>query len=252
MRRIPLLALLGALTVSLLAVIAAPGANATGQRQRPVNPPPTRTYEVTVTNLTPGQILTPPVFAAHLPSTLLFHPGYPATPEVQQIAENGNLAPLATQLSTHRRVAASGIASADTGAVADGSGPIFAGQSRTFQVTTTPNGTRLSTVSMVVCTNDGFTGLESLRLPTGVGQSTTVHTYAYDAGTEVNTELLADLVPPCSGGTTGTGMSNTALAEGGVITMHPGIGGPAGPDRLDPAVWGWTGPVASFTVTRVA
>ncbi|MDH3303534.1 MAG: hypothetical protein OES24_23765, partial [Acidimicrobiia bacterium] len=47
----------------------------------------------------------------------------------------------------------------------------------------------------------------------------------------------------------GTGVTNPGLAEGGVITMHPGIAGGA---DLDPAVHGWTGPVAMVEITRTS
>ena len=43
-------------------------------------------------------------------------------------------------------------------------------------------------------------------------------------------------------------MSNPALAEFGVIAMHPGIIG--GIDDLDPGIHGWTDPVAEVTITR--
>ena len=61
-------------------------------------------------------------------------------------------------------------------------------------------------------------------------------------------------MPPCqplmgvSSGEPGTGMSDPALAEGGVIHHHPGIAG--GADLL-PAVHGWTDPVTLVTITRV-
>jgi hypothetical protein len=45
----------------------------------------------------------------------------------------------------------------------------------------------------------------------------------------------------------GTGVSDPALAEGGVIQHHAGIEG--GSD-LDPAIHGWTDPVARIRVKR--
>ena len=107
---------------------------------------------------------------------------------------------------------------------------------------------------MLICTNDGFTGVDSLRLPKDVGDAVVVRSAGYDAGTERNTEDLADIVPPCQGlvgvtsGEPGTGTSNPALAEGGVIHHHAGIVGGA---DLVPAVHGWSDPVAEITVERV-
>lgn len=97
-------------------------------------------------------------------------------------------------------------------------------------------------------------GLAALQLPNGVGESVTADTNGYDAGTEINTEDFADIIPPCpvlSGvpsSDPGTGESNPALAQNGVIEHHPGIQG--GNDLL-PAVHGWTDPVARITVTRI-
>jgi hypothetical protein len=67
----------------------------------------------------------------------------------------------------------------------------------------------------------------------------------------LNTEDFADIVPPCqslvSGSISepGTGESDPALLEGGVIRHHPNIVGGA---DLAPATHGWTDPVARVTV----
>lgn len=49
-------------------------------------------------------------------------------------------------------------------------------------------------------------------------------------------------------GDPGTGTSDLAFAEGGVVAHHPGIAGVA---DLLPGVHGWDGPVEQVTVTRV-
>jgi hypothetical protein len=108
---------------------------------------------------------------------------------------------------------------------------------------------------MLICTNDGFTGVDSLRLPNHVGDSVTLNTAGYDAGTEINTEDFADIVPPCQGlvgvssADGGTDQSNPALAEGGVIHHHDGI---VGGNDLLPGTHGWSDPVAEVTVERVS
>lgn len=48
------------------------------------------TYEVTISNLTSGQPLTPPAVATHRGDVDVFAVGSAASPGVQQIAENGN------------------------------------------------------------------------------------------------------------------------------------------------------------------
>ncbi len=112
----------------------------------------------------------------------------------------------------------------------------------TFEISAELGARRLSWVSMLICTNDGFTGLDSIKLPAHVGDEVTALTAGYDAGTEINTEDFADIVPPCqalvgvSSGEPGTGTSDPALAEGGVIHHHEGIVGGA---DLVPEVHGW-------------
>lgn len=212
--------------------------------------PSLKTYDITINNLTSGQPLTPPVVATHRRPVDLFEVGDPASFEVQEIAENGNVTPLADALGADKHVFESKVVPSPIGP-----GPILHnGGTLTFQITASPPAKYLSFVSMLICTNDGFTGLDSQRLPKKVGDSVTVSTAAYDAGTEINTEDFANIVPPCQGlvgvmsGDAGTGTSEPALAEGGVITSHSGVLG--GVD-LVPGVHGWTDPVASVVITRI-
>ena len=66
--------------------------------------------------------------------------------------------------------------------------------------------------------------------------------YAYDAGSEVNSESELEIPGPCCGN---PGMG---ADEGGYIMMHQGI---SGDGDLDPATYGWEGAVARVTVQRV-
>ena len=209
--------------------------------------PPVSTYEVTITNLTTGQPFTPPLVATHRKSIDLFDVGQPASHEIQQIAENGNLDPAVALATGSSKVF-------DAQVVLGEVPPLLPGASRTFTVSAVPGAENLTWVSMLICTNDGFTGLDTLRLPKNIGDGSVHYTSGYDAGTEINTETWSDLVPPCApltgfGDQGGTGTTNPGLAEGGVIAMHPGIAGGA---DLDPAVHGWTGPVAMVEITRTS
>jgi len=204
------------------------------------------TYEVTIRNLTGGQPLTPPVFATHRGSVHVFVVGKAASFEIKEIAENGNLTPMVEALSNNKQVS-------DVVVVVGAPPPLLPGGSATFMITADPGAKFLSFASMLICTNDGFTGIDSVLLPIRVGDRVTVETAGYDAGTEINTEDFADIVPPCPPLTgvpsdvPGTGVSNPHLAEGGVIRHHPGIQG--GVD-LVPAIHGWTDPVAEVEITR--
>ncbi len=201
-------------------------------------------YEVTIANHTTGQPFTPAVVIAHNRRFDLYEADQQASAAIQGLAENGDVPGVVAATEGAR-----GVFSLDVGA-----GPILAGDEASIEVITARNVARVSFASMLICTNDGFTGIDSVRLPKWVGHTTTLALRAYDAGTERNTEDFDDLVPPCgpltgvdSGGA-GTGLSNPALAQGGVIRPHSGITGNA---DLDPALHDWDGPVGQITITRV-
>jgi hypothetical protein len=196
-----------------------------------------KTYQITVENLTGGQPLTPTVLATHARWQGIFDEGRAASNGVQQLAENGGVPTLAADLQ-----AAPGV-----GTVAViGSAPIMPGTSATLDIVASDRYRRASLAGMLVCTNDGFGGVDSLRLPRWVGEDTVSYGAAYDAGTEINTESYMDLVPPCddSGGAIA---SNPALAEGGVVHEHGGI---VGGSDLMPDVHGWDGAVIKVTIER--
>jgi len=234
--------------VSILAVLLLPNTGVSYADPSPA------TYEVTITNLTSGQPLTPPVVVTHRKPLHVFEVGAATSFEVKEIAENGNNAPLLTALGSEKHVFE--VLQAGTGPLVPATAPGGATfpDSVTFTITADGGAKYLSFVAMLICTNDGFTGVDSVRLPKKVGDIVTVLTAGYDAGTEINTEDFADIVPPCQGligvssGEAGTGMSNPALAEGGVIVHHPGIQGGA---DLIPAVHGWTDPVAEIVIKRI-
>jgi hypothetical protein len=220
----------------------------------------TTTYRVTIKNLTRGQPLSPPVIATHRDDDQLFEVGEPASVGVREIAENGNNAPILAFLDADPFGTISDFDSSsvplfpgDTPGGAEPPNPPDFSDEVSLMLTSDKHARHLSVVTMLVCTNDGFTGVNSLRLPKKIGQSVTVRTNGYDAHTEVNDEDLAHIVPPCqligvSSGEPGMDVSNPALAEGGVIAHHEGIKG--GSD-LVPSVHGWSDPVAEIEVTAV-
>jgi Spondin_N len=234
---------LAAVAAAIVALAAAPAADAKRAR----------TFEVTFTDLTSGQPLTPAVAATHRGRNELFRVGRPASFGLKEIAENGNNAPMLARLDSDRHV--SDVVEAPGGPLvpAGTPGDAMFGQSTTFSIEADRGARFLSLASMLICTNDGFTGVNSLALPRRVGESVTVETAGYEAGTEANTEDFADIVPPCQGligvtGEPGTGQSDPALAQNDVIRHHPGI---TGRRDLVPDVHGWdvNAPVARITVT---
>jgi len=207
-------------------------------------------YKVTITNITPGQPLTPPLLVTHTKNVGIFTTGEEASHELSQLAENGNFDPLVEKLS-----GMAGVGQVVTGEVplvpANNPGETGFSHTETFMISTSPGTKFLSFASMLICTNDGFTGLDTLRLPS---KKTTVYSVAYDARTEKNTEDFVDMVPPCQGligissADPGTGMSNPLIAEEGIVIPHPGI---VGGDDLLPEVHAWGDPVAKIIIERM-
>ncbi|MGH2701744.1 MAG: spondin domain-containing protein [Actinomycetota bacterium] len=236
-------AALAALSLAGLVVFGLPASPATAERASG--------YRITIQNLISGQPLTPPVVALHRKQVDVFTPGEAASFEVKEIAENGNTQPLVDLLSAQAGVAD----------VFAGEAPIVPRDRQdetgfedtlTFTLEGGRAARHLSWESMLICTNDGFTGLDGVALPTRAGETVTFFTTGFDSGTEKNTEDFADIVPPCQGligvssGEPGTGTSNPAIATDDVIEVHQGIVG--GSDLL-PEVHDWIDPVAQVVVT---
>jgi len=219
------------------AALSGPAAASAGHRDAAA------TYTVTVENLTEGQWLTPPNFAAHRSGVRVFGLGRPASPGVVAVAENGLVPVLAAELSF--AIDEQGLGTSGVGPGVDG-GPIPPGATVSFQVNSAER--RFSLVSMVVCTNDGFAGLDSVTLPRWAGDTRTLRVRAYEAGSETNTERHDDLVPApfCGGGGKGSTASNPALAEGRKVRVHRGV---EGVGDLGPQ-FDWHNPVAEVTIRR--
>jgi hypothetical protein len=123
--------------------------------------------------------------------------------------------------------------------------------SATFEIAASP-GDRLSLATMFICTNDGFLGLDAVKLP---DESATFLLNGYDAGREQNTEQSVDLVDPCSalgpeplpGDPDGNRDAEVATVPAEPIAHHPGI---SGIGELG-AAHAWTDPVAEVTVERI-
>jgi hypothetical protein len=101
-------------------------------------------------------------------------------------------------------------------------------------------GDRLSFAGMLICTNDGFTGVDSIRLPNN-NRARVTYARGYDAGSEINSERSGDIVDACSllGPVTldgdENGNENAAVNASGVISRHHGIVGES--DLLDAHNW---------------
>lgn len=201
------------------------------------------TYRVEIRNTAGGQYLTPPNWATHDSGVHVFQRGHAPSPGVAAVAELGGVPVLAAELE-----AAIDQQGRGNSGVGDGpAGPIAPGDSRVFEITTSAS--RFSLVSMLICTNDGFAGIDSTRLPTRDGQTRTIRARAFDAGAELNTENRADLVPaPFCNGPGGTDQDQPEIEGFGIINNHPTL---KGVGDL-PLSFDWRGRVAEVKITRIA
>jgi hypothetical protein len=197
-----------------------------------------KTWRVTITNLTPpgpgapgSQPLSPPLFAVHSSKADVWSVGDIASHGVAAIAEDANNGVLESALPQ-----VDGVKTVFTGA----GGPIPSGTSRSFTVETEGRFNRLSIVTMLVNTNDAFTGLDSLRLR---GRGETRSTAAYDAGSEANNERSSHIPGPCCNN------PFVRAPEGELIRHHDGI---LGVGDLSPALYDWSDPVARIAIERMS
>jgi Spondin_N len=190
-----------------------------------------RTWHVTVTNLTPAgsQPLSPPLFVVHSNRADVWGLGEIASHGVAAIAEDANNTVLESALDGFP-----GVRDVFTGS----GGPIPPGASRTYMVETAGRFNRLTLLTMLVNTNDAFTGLDGMHVR---GHGGTLRSRAYDAGSERNNEDVDFIPGPCC--------NNPFVRdpEGAVIRMHAGI---TGVGDLDPDVYGWDEPVARIQIER--
>lgn len=189
--------------------------------------------EITVTNVTRGQSFTPILVATHKTGVSLFAEGAPASPELATLAEGGDTAPLAAVLG----------ANPDVLDVTTLPGLLAPGQSVTVKVKTQEGFNHVSMAAMLIPTNDGFFALNGVRGPRGRG-TLSLESLAYDAGSEPNDELCANIPGPVCGG---EGASPNAGGEG-FVHIHAGIHGIG---NLPAAERDWRNPVAEIAIKRV-
>ena len=190
-------------------------------------------YAVTVTNVTRGQAVTPPVVIAHSGGFELFELGQPASDELRALAEDGHTAPLTNVLASDPNVRDFTVGEA-----------LMPGQSQTVMVEVNGSRPLISAAAMLASTNDGFFGLHSALAPRFGTRY--VMANAYDAGTENNSESCEFIPgPPCGN----AGVRDTDGAEG-YVHVHAGIHGIA-QNGLDPAQHDWRGPVVQISIERL-
>ena len=205
-----------------------------------------RTYEITIENLTTGQPFSPGIAATHTKKVHVFRRGRAASEGIRLIAENGDPTEAAAELTGAPGFHDVLATAAPVGCIGC-SGPFPS--SMTFQLEAASKANRLSLAVMLICTNDGFVGLDRVKLPGGF-KPKTFHAHAFDSGTEANDELFTSIVDAC-GGIGPVAVPDDELNDrtptSDHIAHHRGI---SGVGDLAPSVYGWT-KVEKITVQRV-
>ncbi|MBE9548270.1 MAG: spondin domain-containing protein [Proteobacteria bacterium] len=190
-----------------------------------------RTYEVTVTNLSKGLNFTPFLAATHNSSVVFFKLGQPASDALADLAEGGDTGPLEMMLldnpdNVFETATTSGL-----------QGP---GETVSFMIEADNSHNRISLAGMLLPTNDTIVAINSMRLPKS---GKIYYASAYDAGTEKNDELCANIPGPTCGG--------EPFSEGqaeGYVYIGNGIHGNA---DLSTDKYDWRNPVARVAIHLV-
>jgi len=194
-----------------------------------------RKYEITITNLTRGQVFSPPIVINHNSNFSLFTLGEPADAALAALAEGGDTGPLVDLIDGVYPYAVAG-------------GPIMPGDSEsvTLEISKRSRSRLISVAAMLVTTNDAFLAARNVWF---FGKyKEIVDAVAYDAGSEINSEDCMDIPgPPCGAPPN----DHPDIEAEGYVHVHAGIHG-IGPDpRVDPAMHDWRNPVAKITIRRI-
>jgi len=210
-----------------------------------------QTLDIEISNLTHGMFFTPLLVSSHGESLHLFESGELASDELKILAEGGDTGSLSMATTA---LGAINLENPAAGLLAP---------SATVEITDfdTLTNDRLSIAAMLLPTNDGFVGLDSWAIPDTAG-TYTIYLNAYDAGSEVNNELVVDgsgavgtlgipANPGANGGSAGTGVTSTESNE--MIHIHRGNVGDtndaSGVSDVDSRIHRWLNPVAKVVVT---
>ncbi|TLU61820.1 hypothetical protein FE810_13450 [Thalassotalea litorea] len=163
-------------------------------------------YQVTVANLTNAQPLSPFAVVLHNEG-MLWNIGESANDAMENLAESGD----------NSQVLGLGVALAGV----SGEDIIMPGSSETIEISLADAmPTYLSGATMLVNTNDAFTGINGLNISQmALNESISMVMGSYDAGTEKNSELAETIPGPAAGGEG----YNADRDDVDFIAAHPGV-----------------------------
>jgi len=205
------------------------------------------TYKVTISNITSAQPLTPVAIVVHKPGFSGWTLGGAASNGLEKLAESGDTIDFIMDAAANINVSSTNVA---------GTAPFGPGEVASADITTThSNDLEMSFASMLANTNDAFTGMTSVEIGAmSVGDSMTLMSYVYDAGTEANTESAGTLAGPVDTlmledkaySATRDDLHNFVTVHAGVVSMDDGLTA----SILDES-HRWNGPAAKIVIERL-
>ncbi|MGV6859545.1 MAG: spondin domain-containing protein [bacterium] len=179
--------------------------------------PETFSFAIHVSNLTNAQPFSPPAVILQGADFTAWQVGQAASVALEHLAEGGDASELLAAEAAQPN--------------AVGEAPVGPGGSAVLELSTTdPAQLHLTVATMLVNTNDAFTGVTGLDLSSmQVGDTRVVLTSAYDAGTENNLELAGTIPGPADGGEGFNAARDDVTTS---VTLHGGV---VGADDGNPA-----------------
>ena len=192
-------------------------------------------YSLKIKNITAAQPMSPLAVVAHSSGYNLFTVGSSSSIELEKLAEGGDNSLVINTVNTNIEQTKSSSALLTPGSVQD--------------INITSNAKYISLSTMLVNTNDAFTGLNSYDVSAiGVGKSVEINLIAYDAGTENNSET-AQNVP----GLGGEGFNSNRDDTNSLVRVHSGV--ITADDGLNrsglTSIHKFENPVATVIITRI-
>jgi len=179
----------------------------------PPPPPAEYSYTVMVTNLTYAQPLSPIAVVLHGDSKM-WSVGEAASVPLEKLAEGGDNSDF--------------IADSNVLASSSAEGPLLPGTASSITISTTDRAaTNLTVATMLVNTNDAFSGLTGIDISSmAVDELKSWNLNVYDSGTELNDEAMGSIPGPVDGGT-GFDMArddvNFVAYHSGVVSQDDGL-----------------------------
>ncbi len=182
----------------------------------------TAVFTVQITNLTNAQPMAPAAVILHEPGFNAFVDGETATVGIEVMAEGGDPSMVISEAQDSTNF----LDAVSTGGILT---PKTVGETQTLVVPALDvDDLRLSVTTMLVNTNDAFTGLNAADISNmEVGESKRFTTVTWDAGTENNTETATTMPGPAASAAGGGGASagydpvRDDIAD--VVRLHSGV-----------------------------